>query len=290
MRKKFFALRLQRFADGGTDGGSEGASGVTSQDAAGSTGADSTQDAAAAAQETKVSFDELIKGEYKEDYDRAVQKIVRQRFAKAEKQAKANEEQLGKMAPIMQALASKYGVNADDIDSIAKYVNEDDAMYEDAALQAGMTVDQYKQYAHVMAENQRLIAERQANEQRRAMNEQVQRWRAEEQQIKTEFPDFDLDSLIQDESFNRMVQSGVPLRSAYIAMEADHILPAAMSYAAQQGAIKAQATIAQRGSRPVEGGMSGQAASKVATDVSKMSDAEIADMAARIMRGELTHL
>lgn len=290
MRKKFFVLRLQRFADGGTDGGSEGASGVTSQDAAGSTGADSTQDAAAVAQETKVSFDELIKGEYKEDYDKAVQKIVRQRFAKAEKQAKADQKQLGKMAPIMQALASKYGVDASDIDSIAKYVGEDDAMYEDAALQAGMTVDQYKQYAHVMAENQRLIAERQANEQRRAMNEQVQRWRAEEQQIKTEFPDFDLDSLIQEESFNRMVQSGVPLRSAYIAMEADNILPAAMSYAAQQGAIKAQATIAQRGARPVEGGMSGQAASKVATDVSKMSDAEIADMAARIMRGELTHL
>lgn len=289
MRKKFFALRLQRFADGGTDGGSEGAPGVTSQDAAG-TGAEASQDAAVGNQETRVSFDELIKGEYKEDYDKAVQKIVRQRFAKAEKQAKANEEQLGKMAPIMQALASKYGVNADDIDSIAKYVSEDDAMYEEAALQAGMTVDQYKQYARVMAENQRLIAERQANEQRRAMNEQVQRWRAEEQQIKTEFPDFDLDSLVQDESFNRMVQSGVPLRSAYIAMEADNILPAAMSYAAQQGAIKAQATIAQRGSRPVEGGMSGQAAAKVTTDVSKMSDAEIADMAARIMRGELTHL
>ena len=153
-----------------------------------------------------------------------------------------------------------------------------------------MTVDQYKQYARVMAENQRLIAERQANEQRRAMNAKVAQWREEEKAIKAEFPGFDLDSMIQDDTFNRMVQDGVSLRNAYIAMEADSILPAAMSYAAQQGARKAQATIAQRGSRPMEGGMSGQAASKVKTDVSKMSNAEIADMAARIMRGELTHL
>lgn len=283
MRKYFYVLRLQRFAEGGSEGAD---SGVTSQDAAGSAGEATSQDAAAGAQETRVSFDELIKGEYKEDYDKAVQKIVRQRFAKA----KANEEQLSKVTPILQALASKYGCDAADVDAIAQYVGEDDALYEDAALQAGMTVDQYKQYARVMAENQRLIAERQANEQRRAMNAKVAQWREEEKAIKAEFPGFDLDSMIQDDTFNRMVQDGVSLRNAYIAMEADSILPAAMSYAAQQGARKAQATIAQRGSRPMEGGMSGQAASKVKTDVSKMSNAEIADMAARIMRGELTHL
>ena len=283
MRKYFYVLRLQRFAEGGSEGAD---SGVTSQDAAGSAGEATSQDAAAEAQETRVSFDELIKGEYKEDYDKAVQKIVRQRFAKA----KANEEQLSKVTPILQALASKYGCDAADVDAIAQYVGEDDALYEDAALQAGMTVDQYKQYARVMAENQRLIAERQANEQRRAMNAKVAQWREEEKAIKAEFPGFDLDSMIQDDTFNRMVQDGVSLRNAYIAMEADSILPAAMSYAAQQGARKAQATIAQRGSRPMEGGMSGQAASKVKTDVSKMSNAEIADMAARIMRGELTHL
>ena len=283
MRKYFYVLRLQRFAESGSEGAD---SGVASQDAAGSTGEATSQDAAAEAQETRVSFDELIKGEYKEDYDKAVQKIVRQRFAKA----KANEEQLSKVTPILQALASKYGCDAADVDAIAQYVGEDDALYEDAALQAGMTVDQYKQYARVMAENQRLIAERQANEQRRAMNAKVAQWREEEKAIKAEFPGFDLDSMIQDDTFNRMVQDGVSLRNAYIAMEADSILPAAMSYAAQQGARKAQATIAQRGSRPVEGGMSGQAASKVKTDVSKMSNAEIADMAARIMRGELTHL
>lgn len=280
--RRFYVLRLQRFAEGGGDGA---ASGVTSQDAAGSTGEGTSQDAAAV-QETRASFDDLIKGEYKEDYDKAVQKIVRQRFAKA----KATEEQLNKVTPILQALASKYGCEATDIDSIVQYVGEDDALYEDAALQAGMTVEQYKNYSRVMAENQRLIAERQANEERKAMNAQIQQWRDEEAAIKAEFPRFDLDTLIQNETFSRMVRSGVSLRNAYISMDADNILPEAMSYAAQQGAKKAQATIAQRGSRPVEGGMSGQASAKAGTDVSKLSNAEIADYVRRAQRGEIITL
>ena len=277
MRKKIYLLHLQQFADGGTDGDS----GVASQDAAGNPGEATTQDAAAA-QETKATFEDLIKGEYKEDYDKSVQKIMRQRFAKA----KANEDKLSKIEPILDALASKYGTTADDIDSIVKYVGEDDAMYEDAALQAGMTVDQYKNYSRVMAENQRLLAERQANEQRQAANAQLAQWREEEQQLKQEFPNFDLDTLIQNETFYRMVGQGIPLRNAYIAMDADGILQGAMNYTAQQVARKTATTIAQRGSRPVEGGMSGQASAKVATDVSKLSNAEIAEYVLRAQRGE----
>ena len=281
MRKKIYLLHLQQFADGGTDGDS----GVASQDAAGNPGEATTQDAAAA-QETKATFEDLIKGEYKEDYDKSVQKIMRQRFAKA----KANEDKLSKIEPILDALASKYGTTADDIDSIVKYVGEDDAMYEEAAMRANMTVDQFKNYSRVMAENERLKAERQANEQRQAANAQLAQWREEEQQLKQEFPNFDLDTLIQNETFYRMVGQGVPLRNAYIAMDADGILQGAMNYTAQQVARKTATTIAQRGSRPVEGGMSGQASAKVGTDVSKLSNAEIAEYVLRAQRGEHIHL
>lgn len=279
MMKRFYVLRLQRFADGGSEGAD---SGVTSQDAAGNPGEATQSQDAAAAQETKASFEDLIKGEYKEDYDKSVQKIMRQRFAKA----KANEDKLTKIGPILDALASKYGVTADDIDSIAQYVSEDDAMYEEAAMKANMTVDQFKNYSRVMAENERLKAERQANEQRQAANAQLAQWREEEAQLKQEFPNFDLDTLIQNETFYRMVGQGIPLRNAYIAMDADGILQGAMSYTAQQVAKKTATTIAQRGSRPVEGGMSGQASAKVATDVSKLSNAEIAEYVLRAQRGE----
>lgn len=280
MKKPYFLLRLQRFADGGSEGA---ASGVTSsQDAAGTSGEETAQAAAAENQEARPTFDELIKGDYKEDYDKAVQKIVRSRFS----QAKQNEQRLEKMAPILQALAAKYGTEVDDIDSIAKYIDEDEQLYEDAALRAGLTVEQYKRFTKLEAENQRLQTERQLNEQRQAMNAQVAQWREEEKAIKAEFPGFDLDTYINDPTFSRMVGSGVSLRNAYIAMDVDEILPAAMGHTAQQVAAKTAATIAQRGNRPVEGGMSGQASSKAKVDVSRLSNAEIAEYVRRANSGE----
>lgn len=267
---KYF-LMLQRFAEG---------SGDASQAAAGESG-ESTQQAAAA-NETRTSFEDLIKGEYKEDYDKAVQKVVRQRFAAA----KENETRLSKMDPIMQALATKYGVDASDIDSIAKYVDEDESLYEDAAYKAGMDVEQYKKYSRIEAENRRLTQERQLNEQRRAAQEQYDKWLAEAEQIQAKFPEFDLNTSLQNENFQRLLRAGVNLESAYVATNADRVLSGAMAYTAQQVAKKTSATIAQRGNRPVEGGMAGQASSKAKTDVSKLSNADIADLVRRASQGE----
>lgn len=272
--KYFYMLHLQQFADGGN-------SGDASQAAAGTTG-EGTEQAAAAGNETRATFEDLIKGEYKEDYDKAVQKIVRQRFSRA----KADEEKLNKMAPILQALASKYGTDAEDIDSIAKYIEEDDELYEEAALKAGLTVDQYKRFSRMEAENQRLQAERQLNEQRRIAQQQYDIWLEQSEKVKAEFPDFDLNTYLSDERFQSLLRNGVGLREAYIALDADRILPGAMAYTAQQVAKKTAASIAQRGLRPMEGALSGQASSKAKTDVSKMTNAEIADYVRRASRGE----
>ena len=269
-----FKLNLQRFAESGES--------TISQAAAGTTGEGTGQ--AAAANEARVSFEDLIKGEYKEDYDKSVQKILRQRLSGA----KANEAKLAKVAPIMQALASKYGVaDVEDIDSIARYVEEDESLYEDAAYKAGLSVDQYKRFAQIEAENQRLTAERERNKQRRAAQAQYEQWLAEAEEIKADFPNFDLDTYLQDTHFQTLLKDGIELRNAYIAMDADNILPEVMGHTAQQVAKKTAATIAQRGNRPAEGGMSGQAASKTTTNVSKLSNAEIADIAARVKRGEV---
>jgi hypothetical protein len=276
--KNFYMLHLQQFADGGN-------SGDASQAAAGTTG-EGTEQAAAAGNETRATFKDLIKGEYKEDYDKAVQKIVRQRFSRA----KADEEKLNKVAPILQALASKYGTDAEDIDSIAKYIEEDDELYEEAALKAGLTVDQYKRFSRMEAENQRLQAERERNEQRIAAQQQYNIWLEESEKLKAEFPDFDLNTSLPDERFQRLLKNGVGLREAYIALDADRILPGAMAYTAQQVAKKTAESIAQRGLRPMEGGMSGQASAKAGTDVSKLSNAEIAEYVRRAQRGEIITL
>lgn len=268
-RRKDYRLNLQRFAD----------SGDTTQDAAGA-GESTQQDAAA--NETRVSFDELIKGDYKEDYEKAIKQAIGRRM----QGAKANEAKLAKLSPIMQALASKYGTDPEDIESIAKYVDEDESMYEDAAYKAGMSVDQFKRFSRIEAENQRLNAERQQNALRQQAQATYEKWQAEAEEIKASYPNFDLDTYLADEHFQNLLREGVPLKNAYIALDADNIIPGAMAYTAQAVAAKTAATIAQRGSRPIEGGMSGQASSKVKTDVSKLSNAEIADLVQRASRGE----
>ena len=265
-----YKLLLQQFAEAGD----------ASQAAAGS--GEGTEQAAAASNETKASFEDLIKGDYKDDYEKAVTKIVRQRFAGA----KANEDKLAKMAPIMEALASKYGADVNDLDSIAKFVEEDESLYEDAAYKAGMTVDQYKRFSRIEAENQRLIAERENARKIRDAQAQYDAWMEEAEQVKAEFPKFDLNTALQNETFQRLLRNGVSLRSAYAACDLDNVLPEVMAYTAQQVARKTSDTIAKRGSRPMEGGMSGQASAKASTDVSKLSANEIADLVRRASAGE----
>ena len=79
MRKLFYQLYLQQFAEDGTDGESSGGE-TTSQDAAETTGEETGQDAAdEQEQETKkATFDELLKAnpDYKEAYDKAAQELA----------------------------------------------------------------------------------------------------------------------------------------------------------------------------------------------------------------------
>lgn len=267
--RQYYKLHLQRFAEGGSAEGGSGES--TGQDAAANT-------------ETKVSFEELIKGDYKEDYEKSIRQAIGRRMSGA----RANEQRLAAMQPIMQALASKYGVtDPGDIATIAKYVEEDESLYEDAAYRAGMSVDQYKRFAQIEAENQRLTAERMRNEQRRAAQAQYEQWQAEAEEIKADFPNFDLDTYLQDTHFQTLLKDGIGLRNAYIAMDADNILPEVMGHTAQQVAKKTAATIAQRGNRPAEGGMSSRASVKTDTDVSKMSKEDFYDLVRRVERGEV---
>lgn len=285
--RKIYRLHLQRFAEAGD---------ASSQAAAGGTGADTQQ--AAAAETTgnteteapqKASFKEMIKAEYKEDFDREVQGILKSRLAKAkqtEQKATQYQQQLQKLGPLLQAMAVKYNVNADDIDSIVKFAEEDEELYEEAAAREHMDVSQYMRFSKLEQENARIREQQKLDQERRIAQERYNQWLQESEQIKGEFPDFDLNTCIQNERFQQLLRSGVGLRDAYMVMNIDNILPEAMSYTAQQVARKTADTIAQRGLRPVEGGISNRAASKASTDVSKLSNAQIAEYVRRTMAGE----
>jgi hypothetical protein len=75
---------------------------------------------------TKPTFEELIKGEYKDDFGKHVSSIVQDRL----KNSKQAEETLGKLTPALEALFKKNGIADGDIDGLVKKITDDDSLYE----------------------------------------------------------------------------------------------------------------------------------------------------------------
>ncbi len=152
MRRIF--LCMQRYADGGAgatggDGNAAAAAQQAGENAAADGAAQKTQDAAAngpavveaekasAADKTQ-AFEQLIKGEYREEFAKRTQELIDKRFAKA----KASEEQLAALSPLVEMLQEKYGTDAKDPAALVKAVLDDDSYYEAEAMQKGIDVKQ----------------------------------------------------------------------------------------------------------------------------------------------------
>ena len=76
----------------------------------------------------KAAFEQLIKGDYKDEYNARVQEAINKRF-------KANDaaaERQKSLAPILEILGNKYGIDASDIDkmdlnALSKAIMDDDS-------------------------------------------------------------------------------------------------------------------------------------------------------------------
>lgn len=253
------------------------------------TKADGPNGEPAAKEET---FEELIKGKYKEDYDRRVQDTISRRFKTADRDRKTLES----LEPVLQKLAAKYEIDMSDInDDTLKQLNdaveEDDSYYVDEAERLGITVRALKSKKKLEAENARfkqLEAQRQKEAEERAREEQLQRSfsavRQQGDQLKTEYPDFDLSAEMKDERFMRLITNNVDVRTAYEVCHRDRFLKQAAQKAAQQVSDSVQANAA----RPTENGVQAPAAparTRV-TDPRNLTPQMRKDLRNRVRRGE----
>lgn len=229
---------------------------------------------------TKVSFDELVKGEYKADFDARVQEILTKRF-------KANDEREKQLAPALELLAKKYGVDAKDVDKLIDAIKEDDSYYEQEATERGISVEQLKYLKKLEAENAQIKRRQQEEAQQEAAKNLYAGWIKESESVKQLYPQFDLRNEIQNERFMALLRSpGVDVRTAYEVVHKDELIAPAMQYAAQQTAKQVTDNIKAKGMRPVENGASSQGAAVVKTDPSKLTKAEIEECIRRAMAGE----
>ena len=233
------------------------------------------------------SFDELIHGKYKQDFDARVQAIVQDRL----KNSKKSDETLSKLQPVLQMLGSQYGIDASDISSIdadafAQKVLDDRKYYEQEAAEKGIPIDAYMKMKRVERENDMLRRQGQqylAEQQRR---EQFGRLMSQFEDVKQVYPHADFKTEMENPAFGRLVANGVDARTAYEVIHRDEIQRGAMQYAVQRTKEQVAASMAANSRRPVENGNTATPASITKEDPSTWTAEDRREIRRRVQNGE----
>lgn len=230
----------------------------------------------------KAEFEKLIKGEYKEEYDRRMQDAIRQRL----RGSKETADKLAAITPALEILAQKYGVDPADMAALSKAIENDDSFYSDEALKKGMKTEDVKTMRKMERDNVRL-QQQVAEQQRKAQaDQQYAQWAQQAQQAKQLYPGLDMQAEIKNPQFMQLLKAGVDVGSAYLVIHKDDILPAAMQHTAKVVEQKLADKIIAGGTRPAENGMSSQSAAVTKSDVSALTKADRDEIRRRVARGE----
>lgn len=219
-------------------------------------------------------FAELIKGEYKDQYTEATQKLINRRF-------RDTDAKLNAMQPVIDMLDQRYSAGGD-VAKIAQMLEADSAFWDAAAEREGKTPEQYMQDVKKDIMIKKLTEKTRRQDAQYLANLQYQQWTKEAEGMRAQYPDFDLNKALENDVFALMLRNKYPMQQAYKAAFAEEI--AAKAAASAQKAVTDN--IKARGSRPQEAGANATPAFTVKDDVSKLSGKEVLDSFNRILGGE----
>lgn len=227
-------------------------------------------------------FEKLIKGEYKDLYDARIQETIQKRL----KSSKETVDKYNELAPTLEMLARKYGVDASDVKALNKAIEEDDAYYEEEALEKGVSVEELKTIRKMERENSELKRQLQERANQEQAEKDVAEWMKQAQDAQKVFPGLDLGEELKNPQFINLLKSGVGVETAYFAMHHKELVPQAMQFTAKQVEQKLTNKIIAGGSRPAENGNNSQSSAVVKSDVSQLSKEDRAEIIRRVARGE----
>lgn len=255
---------------------------ATEQDTPLDAGEENAGEKAKALKDRRKEYKALVHGEFKEQYEADMQRVLNKKFA----ETKELEGRLAKSQEVLGLLAQRYGVDAGDTDGLSRALEADRVLWESAAEEAGMGVDQYLRMQALERERQMLLQQQKLMRGQQAAREQMQQWYSEGEAIKAQYPAFDLSQETQDPQFIRLLESGVPMKLAYEVIHMNDIKTAAETNAAKQAEQNVVKNIRAKGARPPENAAAGSSAFLVKDDVSKLTKQDRAEIARRTARGE----
>lgn len=263
--------------------------------AAGDAGQQSGQEAAAQAQaqqqpanvpdaqgQQEETFDSLIQGRYKKDFDAAMQKAVRQRV----KSMNQYKSQADAMAPIIDQLGALYGIDTSDprktdFEALARRFSSDERLYSAEAMEKGVSADALRSEYASRAENTAMRRQLQEYQMREAFAGIQDSFNREVAAVYGA----DFESEMQNGDFARLIAANVPPKTAYEVVHQAEIAQARAQAAAQQARENMVRTIQAQGARPEEIG-SGAGGGSTVPMKTHWTRAEVEDMKRRAALGE----
>lgn len=244
-------------------------------------------------EERRKAFGELLRGEYADLTEELMQNAV----TEATRRLEASPAMKG----LMQALQEKYGTDANDLVALTEAVRngavKDDAYYEKLAMEKGVStrtareLDKLESQNKHLTEQQQMIQQMERQRAQQASIAELQAgWDREAEQLKAQYPDFNMAEVLANPEVEKMMRSGVSMTNAYRSAYFDHILKqqqAATARQVEQGVVN---RMQQRNARPGENGTRPGGAVQTKIDVSHMSRKEMEEMEKRVMRGEVITL
>lgn len=235
-------------------------------------------------EEKKSAFDDLIRGEYKDQFNDRVQQIVQKRIG----DTKGMQTELEGARQLMYAMSERYGVDAKDAGKLLEAFNNDKSFYEAEAAAKGIPVETLMELEQLKAKNKAFEAAYDAQQRQAKGEETYSRWMQESQELQSKYgiADFDFSVELQNPAFSNMLKSGVPVEAAYKAVHFDEMLSGGMAATAQKISQQVANNVASRHRRATEGAISSQPAVTVKSDASKLTKADREEIARRVQRGE----
>lgn len=229
----------------------------------------------------RLSWDEIMADP---EYNGEMQKVVKA----AKEKLKTSAEALEKLAPAIQLIAKKYGVDAGDYEAISKAVVDDDAYYEERAMELGVTTDVAKQLDK--SEKMMRAAEEQQqkfiNEQK--LMEHIGKLNRQAIELQQKYPDFNLGKELNNPTFARLTAPdlNLPLEDAYELVHREEIKENIRQAALKASIQQVSNAVQSNKNRPNDGVSKSSNASVQTFNYQNATKAQREALKARIRSGE----
>ena len=229
----------------------------------------------------RLSWDEIMADP---EYNGEMQKVVKA----AKEKLKTSAEGLEKLTPAIQLIAKKYGVDASDYDAVSKAIVDDDAYYEERAMELGVTTDVAKQLDK--SEKMMRAAEEQQqkfiNEQK--LMEHIGKLNRQAIELQQKYPDFNLGKELNNPTFARLTAPdlNLPLEDAYELVHREEIKENIRQAALKASIQQVSNAVQSNKNRPNDGVSKSSNASVQTFNYQNATKAQREALKARIRSGE----